>query len=229
MDPLLRKNMLAYYNERASEYEEAYRLGTGTASITDPAVFTTDAASLAGIVDQFGHGDLIDLACGTGYWLSHYASRCTSITLLDQSEQMLAQCRMKAQALSLTERCRFIQADFFGHPLDPDSFDSALIGFFVSHLTEPEEAAFFDSLKTMLRPAGRFLILDSAWGELRSRFNVKAGRQERRLNDGTRFEIYKRYLDADDVNRWAEIYKVTTRIEHFGPGLCAVSGSFIGG
>jgi hypothetical protein len=31
MDPQLRQRMLAYYNERAPEYEEAYTLGTGTA------------------------------------------------------------------------------------------------------------------------------------------------------------------------------------------------------
>lgn len=30
--------MLAYYNERAPEYEEAYTLGIGTASISDPSV-----------------------------------------------------------------------------------------------------------------------------------------------------------------------------------------------
>ena len=57
---------------------------------------------------------------------------------------------------------------------------------------------------------------------------MKAGRQERHLNDGTRFDIYKRYLDPDDVNRWTATYKVRTRIEHFGPALCAVSGSFLG-
>jgi len=33
MDPQLRQRMLAYYNERAPECEEAYTLGTGTASI----------------------------------------------------------------------------------------------------------------------------------------------------------------------------------------------------
>ena len=63
--------------------------------------------------------------------------------------------------------------------------------------------------------------------ELRAKFNVKTGRQERRLNDRTKFEIYKRYLDLDDVGRWTDTYNITTRIEHFGPALCAVSGSFI--
>jgi hypothetical protein len=42
MDQCLRDRMLVHYNERASQYEEAYALGTGTASITDPTVFTTE-------------------------------------------------------------------------------------------------------------------------------------------------------------------------------------------
>jgi hypothetical protein len=34
--------MLAYYDERASEYEAAYTLGTGTSSIPDPEVFKAE-------------------------------------------------------------------------------------------------------------------------------------------------------------------------------------------
>ena len=48
--------MLAYYDERAPEYEEAYTLGTGTASITEPEVFKAEALLLAGIVGQVTRG-----------------------------------------------------------------------------------------------------------------------------------------------------------------------------
>jgi ubiquinone/menaquinone biosynthesis C-methylase UbiE len=77
--------MLQYYDERASEYEEAYVRGTGTASIPDPEVFKREASLLPDVVTRFAHGRILDLACGTGHWLPHYAGRCSSITLLDQS------------------------------------------------------------------------------------------------------------------------------------------------
>ena len=48
MDSDLRHSMLRYYDERASEYEDAYLLGTGTASIPDPDVFRREAALLTG-------------------------------------------------------------------------------------------------------------------------------------------------------------------------------------
>jgi hypothetical protein len=46
------------------------------------------------------------------------------------------------------------------------------------------------------------------------------------LNDGTRFEIYKRYLDRQDIVEWPAKYGVAVSIEHFGTAFLAVSGRF---
>jgi hypothetical protein len=55
---------------------------------------------------------------------------------------------------------------------------------------------------------------------------VKAGRQERRLKDGTRFEIYKRYCDQRDIAAWTETYDVNLSVEYFGDAFFAVAGKF---
>ena len=226
MDPDLRQSMFRYYDERASEYEEAYVLGTGTASIPDPDVFRREASLLTGIIERFARGRLVDLACGTGHWLPHYAPRCSSITVIDQSPRMLDQCRKKVAALDALDRITIVQCDVFEHAFATHTFDSALIGFLLSHLTEAQEAVLFDRLKGMLDVKGRFLILDSAWSLERARVNAKIERQERRLNDGTRFEIYKRYVDRQDIVDWTTKYGVATSIEHFGAAFVAVSGQF---
>ena len=44
------------------------------------------------------------------------------------------------------------------------------------------------------------------------------------MNDGTRFEIYKRYIDRQDIDGWATKYGVRLAIEHFGTAFVAVSG-----
>lgn len=226
MDLDLRRMMLAYYDERAPEYEEAYTLGTGTASISDPNVFITDIAHLVEVVARFGHGELIDLGCGTGYWLPHYAGNCSRVTLFDQSEHMLLECREKVRARGLDDRCVFIQGDAFDYRFDRNAYDCALLGFLLSHVTEQEEAMLCTSVRRMLRPSGRLLILESAWTALRVKFNQKVERQARKLNDGTTFDIYKRYIDQADIARWSEKYGLIARVEYFGPALCAVSGSF---
>ena len=56
MDSDLQRRMLAYYDERAAEYEEAYTLGTGTASIRDPEVFKSEAARFGRVVAEIVHG-----------------------------------------------------------------------------------------------------------------------------------------------------------------------------
>ena len=107
--------MLRYYDERASEYEEAYvrvrerrRFPTRTCS-------AAEASLLTGVVERFARGRIVDLACGTGYWLPHYAGRCSSITLVDQSGRMLDECRKKTDALGVADRCTVVQADVFEH------------------------------------------------------------------------------------------------------------------
>jgi ubiquinone/menaquinone biosynthesis C-methylase UbiE len=226
MDFDLRRRMLDYYNERAPEYEEAYTLGTGTASMPDPNAFRTEANQLAGIVERFAHGRLIDLACGTAYWLPHYARQCPSITLFDQSEKMLQECSKKVHDLGIVECCSLLQGDFFNYEFGAGAHDCALVGFFLSHLTELQERTLFDALRKMLTPSGRFLILDSAWSTQRAKFNAKVGRQQRRLKNGTPFEIYKRYCDREDIAAWANKYDAIIGIEHFETAFYAVSGSF---
>jgi hypothetical protein len=78
----------------------------------------------------------------------------------------------------------------------------------------------------MLDTDGRFLIFDSAWSLERARFNAKVERQQRRLKDGNAFEIFKRYIDRQDIDEWNTKYGVTTAIEHFGTAFVAVSGQF---
>jgi ubiquinone/menaquinone biosynthesis C-methylase UbiE len=226
MDSDLRRRMLTYYDERAPEYEEAYTLGTGTASIRDPAVFKAEARALAGIVAERANGRMLDLACGTAYWLPHYGPNCSSITLFDQSARMLAEARAKANRLGIANRCVFRQGNFFDQEFEEQAFDTVLIGFFLSHLTEAEEPRVFDTLRSMLDPSGRFIIFESAWSTERAKANAKIERQTRRLNDGTAFEIYKRYCDRNDTARWARDHDVVLRIEHFGSAFCAVSGTF---
>ena len=89
--------MFRYYDERAPEYEDAYVLATGTASMPDRDVFRREASMLTGIVERFARGRMVDLACGTGYWLPFYAARCTSITLIDQERRLFEHLKVRGE------------------------------------------------------------------------------------------------------------------------------------
>ncbi len=74
-----------YYDGRANEYDELYE-GKGPA-FPDPEAYKDDVKRIREIAHDFGRGHLIDIACGTGFWLPYYASNCAEITLVDQSER----------------------------------------------------------------------------------------------------------------------------------------------
>jgi 2-polyprenyl-3-methyl-5-hydroxy-6-metoxy-1,4-benzoquinol methylase len=224
VDGHLRRQTFAYYDQRAGEYEEAYTLGTGTSSIQTPGIFTTESRLLASVVERHVQGRIIDLACGTGFWLPSYAARCSHLTLFDQSERMLHECRKKVAQHGLADRCDVQQGDFFEHRFAEASYDWALVGFFLSHVEEVQEPQVFAALKQMLVPSGRFLLLDSAWSPERAKTNAKAERQERRTNDGARFEIYKRYFDEEDVREWGRRYQVPLEVAFIGSAFVAVVG-----
>ena len=224
MDVDLRLSMLQYYDERAPEYDDAYLRGTGTASIRDPSVFQLEAKLLGDVVERMARGRVIDLACGTAYWLQHYVQRCSRVTLVDQSTGMLNECAKRIAALGVAARCSLVHSDVFDY--DTSEHDFALVGFLLSHLDDPQEALLFGALRRILGRAGHFLILDSAWSPARARVNAKTERQQRHLNNGTEFDIYKRYFDEQDVSAWTDKYSVTTSIEHVGAAFLAVSGKF---
>jgi len=197
MDDRIVREMMVYYDERAEEYDEIY-LGRGHTTI-DPDVYRKDVAQVSAMVSRFGRGHLIDIACGTGFWLPNYARNCSQITFLDQSERMLAKCRGRAERLGLGDVSSFIQGDFLDVNLEAMKYDCALVGFFLSHLTLAQEEAFFGKVEVILKANPQLMFIDSAWNERRRRYQEKEGIQERVLNDGRTFIVYKRYFEQSDV------------------------------
>ncbi len=108
--------------------------------------------------------------------------------------------------------------------LDPGQFDCALIGFLLSHLTSQQEIVVFQKLKSLLKPAGHFLVLDSAWNKARAETRQKEGMQWRTLNDGRQFQIYKKYFDKNDFSCMQDKHGVQFVIEHVGRAFIAARG-----
>ena len=224
MDFHVKKSMFEYYDERAEEYEELYTLGAGPASIPDPEAYKEEVRILAGIAKKFCHGKVIDIACGTGFWLPNYIDKCSSVTLIDQSRKMLSACERKVVSLRAQDKCNIVCDDFLSHPFDITNFDCAIIGFFVSHLTEKQEQEFFEKLKSILKTGGRFIIFDSAWNKERAKTREKQGQHQRKLNDGRCFDIYKRYFEKNDIIEMQKRYKIALSLEHIGRVFIAISG-----
>jgi ubiquinone/menaquinone biosynthesis C-methylase UbiE len=219
----LQHEMLVYYDERAEEYDDVYR-GAGPAiqRYTDQYQQNTD--QVCKFVAGFGYGHLIDLACGTGFWAPHYAPNCEQLTFVDQSSSMLAECQKRIADLELTGVARFVQGNVFDVALEPATYDCAMVGFLLSHFTSEQEDAFFHKLKAVLKPSAQVMIVDSYWSERRrAGGRKKEGEQERTLNDGRVFAIYKKYFDKADIEAMLERHRFKLKSLHVGDMFIAAA------
>jgi ubiquinone/menaquinone biosynthesis C-methylase UbiE len=218
-DDELRQGMMSYYSERANGYDAIY-LGKGHATI-DPDVYKRDVAKVSEMISGFGKGHMIDIACGTGFWLSYYARNCAQITFLDQSDRMLAKCKDRVEELRMTDRSSFIQGDFFDIALETSKYDCALVGFLLSHLTFEQEEVFFGKLKEILKTNSQLMFIDSVWNKRREQWREKEGIQERVLNCGRIFRIYKRYFEGSDVEQMLKRYGFEIKSYYVGEAFIA--------
>lgn len=220
-----KQNMYRYYDERAAEYDEFYA-GGGPASMRDPEAYREEVRQIADLLPDYIAGNHIDLACGTGFWMPYYNARCSQITLTDQSEQMLRQCSLRAELLGIKDKTQIIRGDVFDYPFPNNNYDSALIGFLISHLSDAKEDRFFGILGRILRPNSRFVIIDSIWTDERGAVRSRAGLQKRRLNDGREYEIYKRYFTRKDFKDMVREHKINLAVVQEGRVFLTAVGTF---
>jgi SAM-dependent methyltransferase len=166
----------AYYDKRAPEYDEWY-YGQGQFAGRDRPGWTEELAALEAALRSLPPARTLDVACGTGFltrWLPG------EITGIDQSEAMLAEARARLPGLGLVE------ADVLdGLPFEDGAFERVVTGHFYGHLEPAVRERFLADAR---RVAGELVVVDSA-GEGEEW-------QERTLNDGTRWRVYKRWFTA---------------------------------
>jgi len=213
-DENIGKEIRTYYNERAEEYDEIYR-GKGHSTL-DSNLYLKDVTRTSEIASGFGGGHLLDIGCGTGLWLLSYYRNCSEITLLDQSEKMLKECRKRVENLGLLNLTHFIQGDFLEVALEPSTFECAFVGFLLSHFTVEQEKIFFLNLKSVLKSHGHLMVVDSAWNNERQEHTKKEGIQKRILNDGRTFSVYKRYFEKSDIERMCSRYNFNIKSFYIG-------------
>ncbi|HEY7185305.1 MAG TPA: class I SAM-dependent methyltransferase, partial [Vicinamibacterales bacterium] len=193
-----RAELFAYYDARADGYEDFYH-GKGAAIRPLAAEYPVDTAAVADLLSSFGRGDAIDLACGTGFWLSTYGSNSRSLTLVDQSGPALARCRQRVDALGLRTIATIIEGDIFEVLLPEASYDACLLGFLLSHLTDSQIDALFGRLRTILRPQSAIAVIDSGWSEARRPHCQRDSFESRTVPGGRSFTIRKKYYDRPEL------------------------------
>lgn len=221
------QELFQYYDDRAPEYEDAYR-GKFFNKVPDLTIYERDTLNIQKAIPDYVKGKCIDIACGTGFWLPFYAKKCSEITLIDQSKTVLVECFKKIQKLGIENKTQTIRNDIFSYSYREHYYDTAVSGFIISHLQENELNNLMDILKTTLKPSGKLLVIDNIWDHARAQLRKsKAGVIKRYLKDGREFKIYKRYFNKADLQSIARKYGYKLEIVYWGKVFFLASGVFL--
>jgi ubiquinone/menaquinone biosynthesis C-methylase UbiE len=174
----------AYYDRRAPEYDDWWS-GSGLHADRERPGWHEEVEALCGAIASLEPTNTLDVACGTGFLTRHLRGEVVG---LDQSESMLEEARRQAPTVT------FVRGDALSLPFDDGSFDRVFTGHFYGHLDDEQRARFLAEAR---RVAPELVVVDSA---LRDDVEPEE-HQERVLNDGSRWEVYKRYLEPDALAR----------------------------
>jgi demethylmenaquinone methyltransferase/2-methoxy-6-polyprenyl-1,4-benzoquinol methylase len=171
-----------YYDRRAPEYDDWW-LGTGLYADRDRPGWEEALRELEQAIAALPAVRTLDVACGTGFLLRHLRGE---IVGLDASGRMLAEARRQAP------HARFVRGDALALPFPDDAFDRVFTSYFYCHLEEAERARFLAEAR---RVAPELVVVGSRWNgtDARTRW------EERRLKDGSRWRVYKRVFEPDEL------------------------------
>jgi ubiquinone/menaquinone biosynthesis C-methylase UbiE len=172
----------AYYDARAREYDD-WVYGTGVFADRHRPDWHEERERLQEALAALPPARTLDVACGTGWLTQHLPGEIVGV---DASGSMLEVARERVP------EGEFVVGDALSLPFPDESFDRLLTGHFYGHLEEPERLRFLTEAR---RVAAQLVVVDSALHD-----GVEPREwQERVLNDGSRWEVFKRYFTGDEL------------------------------
>lgn len=174
--------MKAYYEARAHEYDDWW-LGAGRFAERDRPGWEDELAALRRTLESLSPARTLDVACGTGFLTRHLPGE---ITGLDQSPSMLKVAAGQAPDAEL------VLGDGLSLPFADSSFDRVFTSHFYGHLDGDDRTTFLAEAR---RVAPELVIADASLAHS----PVGEEYQERILNDGSRWEVYKRFFTGEDL------------------------------
>jgi len=172
-----------YYNKRAAEYDDSANYQREEFAAIMAPVRARYQLALQG-------RDVLEIACGPGYWTEAVAVTAHSILATDLDPGLVSMVRNRLAGVS-SVRCEVASA----YTLEGVSgrFDAAFAQFWWSHMPHSRIRSFLTTLHGRLLPGSTVMFLDSLPRSFGGRWLDDNGDliEERRLRNGTRFEIIK--------------------------------------
>ncbi|PIG91346.1 class I SAM-dependent methyltransferase [Gloeocapsopsis sp. IPPAS B-1203] len=196
------QEQISYYDARAKEYDEwFYRIGRYDRGWELNQRWFDEVAVLKNALQQVGKVEsILELACGTGIWTQELLKLGDQVTAIDASAEMIAINKEKLKSINKVD---YHQFDLFSWRPNTQ-YDLVFFSFWLSHVPPTQVDEFLLKVYRAVRPGGKVFIIDSRFDSTSTakdhRFeNENEIYQQRKLNDGQKYKIFKIYYRPDNL------------------------------
>jgi demethylmenaquinone methyltransferase/2-methoxy-6-polyprenyl-1,4-benzoquinol methylase len=184
--------LVDYYAQRAAEYERIYRKPERQDELRQLEELVRTALA---------ERDVLEVACGTGYWTAVAATTAGRITALDVNQAVLdIACHKPIEPGKVS----FQIGDAYRLPVLTHVCDAALVAFWWSHVPRERLTEFLSGLRQALRPGAVVVFIDNTFvpgnSTALSRTDANSNTyQQRSLDNGQTFEVLKNYPADEEL------------------------------
>jgi len=183
-------DLVKYYALRAREYEKIYYRPERQAEISQLGQF---------LKEEFRNLNLLEIACGTGYWTQVISETAKSIVATDINPEMLEIAQSKSYPNS---NVRFLISDIFKMDNLKGEFEAGFGGYIWSHIPIQDLPRFLNKYQRKIKKGGKVIFIDNTHLPDYSTAIVKQDKygnwyQKRKLEDGSSHLVLKNYPEKD--------------------------------
>jgi SAM-dependent methyltransferase len=198
-----RDTIIDYYSQRASEYERIYGKSERQVDLNILKEFLSSA---------FSHDQVLEVACGTGYWTQYIAKSAMAILATDLNSEVIDIASKKNFGAC---HVQFVEADAYSLDSISGDFTAGFHGFWWSHIQRSKIKSFLTVFHSKLPDGAKVVMIDNAYVKgcstpISRQDSDGNTYQPRRLDDGSEYEILKNF--PSDLDLRESLYEYATDI-----------------
>jgi ubiquinone/menaquinone biosynthesis C-methylase UbiE len=188
--------MQDYYAARAPEYDRVYLKPERQGDLR---------AIEAWLAPIFAGANVLEVACGTGYWTRFIAAEAAAVVAVDAAVETLELAKDRVPK----GKVQFLVGDAYALAATDPPCDAAFAGFWFSHVPKHRVREFLLGLNAVLAPGATVVLLDNLFVEGSSspisETNADGNTyQARRLDDGSVHRVLKNFPSQAELRAAAE-------------------------
>jgi ubiquinone/menaquinone biosynthesis C-methylase UbiE len=190
------KYLREYYNRRAQEFESVYH--------RDDPIRQREQAAIASTMKRVLTGrNVLEIACGTGFWTEIASQSAQHIVAIDSSTEMLQIACSKSIP---TDKVQFQYADAYALGSVDGYFDGGLANFWFSHIPKKRINEFLLGFHKRISKGASVFMADNVYvqgvgGELVRQSDGEDTFKMRELSNGSKHKVLKNYYTEFQIQQ----------------------------